>query len=127
MTFQPKLSEIIPTFSLNFFQANFNNAIETSTFPEQLKNVDVKPVFKKAFRTDKENYRPISTLPNVSKIYEKSPNKQLEQYLQALLDKYQCGLRKVCSVISALLPMIEKWRKSLDGGNFILMGTICLF
>ena len=30
-----------------FFQANLNNAIETSTFPEQLKYADVKPVFKK--------------------------------------------------------------------------------
>ena len=30
-----------------FFQANFNNAIETSTFPEQLKYGDVKPVFGK--------------------------------------------------------------------------------
>ena len=30
-----------------FFQENFNNAIETSTFPEQPKYADVKPVFKK--------------------------------------------------------------------------------
>ena len=51
-----------------FFQTNFNNAIETSTFQEQLKYADVKPVFKKDSRTDKKNYRPISILPNVSKI-----------------------------------------------------------
>ena len=49
------------------FQANFNNAIETSTFPEQLKCSDVKPIFKKDSGTDKKNYRPISSLPNVSK------------------------------------------------------------
>ena len=30
-----------------FFQANLNNTIETTTFPEQLKNTDVKTVFKK--------------------------------------------------------------------------------
>ena len=29
-----------------FFQVNFSNAIETSTFPEQLKYADVKPIFK---------------------------------------------------------------------------------
>ena len=102
-----------------FFQANFNNAIETSTFPEQLKYADVKPVFKKDSRTDKKNYRPISILPNVSKIYERCINKQLEEYFQALLSKYQCGFRKGYSVINALLPMIEKWRKSLyPGGAF---------
>ena len=74
----------------------------------------MKPVFKKDSRTDKKNYRPISILPNVSKIYERCLNKQLEEYFQALLSKYQCGLRKGYSVINALLPMIEKWRKSLD-------------
>ena len=100
-----------------FFQANFNNAIELTTFPEQLKYADVKPVFKKDSRTDKKNYRPISILPNISKIYERCINKQLEEYFQALLSKYQCGFRKGYSVINTLLPMIEKWRKSLDAGG----------
>ena len=71
-----------------FLQANLNNTIETSTFPEQLKYADVKPVFKKDSRTDKKNYRPISILPNVSKIYERCINKQLEEYFQAQLSKY---------------------------------------
>ena len=44
-------------------------------------------------------------------------NKQLEEYFQALLSKYQCGFRKGYSVINVLLPMIEKWRKSLDAGG----------
>ena len=100
-----------------FFQAIFNNTTETSTFPEQLKYADVKPVFKKDSRTDKKNYRPISILPNISKIYERCINKQLEEYFQALLSKYQCGFRKGYSVINTLLPMIEKWRKSLDAGG----------
>ena len=53
-----------------YFRANLNNTIETSTFPEQLKYANVKPVFKKDSRTDKKKYRPISVLPNISKIYE---------------------------------------------------------
>ena len=77
----------------------------------------MKPVFKKDSRTDKKNYRPISILPNVSKIYERCLNKQLEEYFQLLLSKYQYGFRKGYSVINALLPMIEKWRKSLDEGG----------
>ena len=44
MTYQPKLSNIIPTVFLDFFQENFNNTIERSTFPVQLKYADVKPV-----------------------------------------------------------------------------------
>ena len=57
------------------FQANFNNAVKTSTFPEQLEYADVKPIFEKDSLTDKKNYRPISILPNVSKIYERCINK----------------------------------------------------
>ena len=34
-----------------------------------------------------------------------------------MLSKYKCGFRKGYSVINALLPMIEKWRKSLDAGG----------
>ena len=77
-----------------FFQANLNNTIETSTFPDQLR-YDVKPVFKKDTRTDKNNYRSISILTNVSKIYERCLNKQLEDYFQAMLCKYQCNFWKV--------------------------------
>ena len=77
----------------------------------------MKPVFKKDSRTDKKNYRPISILLNVSKIYERCLNKQLEGYFQALLAKYQCGFRIGYSVINAFLQMIEKWRKSLDEGG----------
>ena len=77
----------------------------------------MKPVFKKDSRTDKKNYRPINILPNVSNIYERCLNKQLKEYFQALLCKYQCGFRNGYSVINALLPMIEKWRKSLDEGG----------
>ena len=79
----------------------------------------MKPVFKKDSQTDKKNCRPIIILLNVSKIYERCLNKQLEEYFQALLSKYQCGFRKDYSVINALIPMIEKWRKSHDdGGTF---------
>ena len=62
-----------------FFQTNLNNTIETNTFPEQLKYADVEPVFEEDSRTDKKNYRLNSILPNVSKIYEKYLNKQLEE------------------------------------------------
>ena len=41
-------------------------------------------------------------------------NKQLEEHFQTLLSKYQYGFRKGYSMINALLPMIEQWRKSLD-------------
>ena len=103
-------------FSKNF-QAILNNTTKTSTFPKQLKYADVKIVLKKDSRTGKKNDRPSSTLSNVSKIYERCLNKELEEYFQAELSKYQHGFRKGYSVINTLVPMIEKWRKSLDKGG----------
>ena len=77
----------------------------------------MKPVFKKDSLIDKKNYRSIGTLPNVSKIYERCLDKQLEECFQALLSKYQYGFWKGYSVINALLPIIEKLRKSMDEGG----------
>ena len=54
-----------------FLFANFNDIILTSLFPEQLKFADIKPVFKKDSQNDKRNYRPVSILSNISKIYER--------------------------------------------------------
>ena len=54
-----------------FLFANFNDIILTSLFPEQLKFADIKPVFKKDSQNDKWNYRPVSILSNISKIYER--------------------------------------------------------
>ena len=77
----------------------------------------MKRVFQKDSQTDKENYRVISILSNVAKLFERFLNKQLEEYFQALLCKYQCDFRKGYSVIKASFPMTEKWKKSLDEGG----------
>ena len=52
-----------------FFMHNFNEGIFTATFPDILKSTEVKPIFKKKSRTNKENNRPASILPVVSKFF----------------------------------------------------------
>ena len=54
-----------------FIHHNFNNSLSSSTFPTTLKYAYVKPVFKKDDKTDKENYRLISILPTLTKVYER--------------------------------------------------------
>ena len=78
-----------------FFFFNINHSINNSTFPEQLTLADVKPVFKKNSRTDKENHRPVSILPNISKICEKCLYKQLYNYFDAIFSRNQCDFEKV--------------------------------
>ena len=102
-----------------FLFANFNDITPTSLFPEQLKYVDVKPVFKKGSLNDKRNCRALSILSNISKIYERLLCKQLETYFEYLLSWCQCEFRKGFSVLTTLFSIIEKSNESLDSvGNF---------
>ena len=64
---------------------------------------------------DKANYRPVSVLPPISKIYEKLLQKQINNYIENILSPYLCGYRKGYSNQHAL---IEKWKKILDEKAF---------
>ena len=99
-------------FCSEFIMHNFNEGISTARFLDILKNAEVKPVFKKKSRTDKENYRPVSILPVISKIFETLIFNQL--LFEPVFSKYQCRFRKGHSAQHCLLTMIEKWKKCLD-------------
>ena len=77
-----------------FVYNNFNNALSSLQYPNGLKYADVTPVFKKDDKSDKSNYRPISILSNLSKVYERIMQKQIYPYLNKIFSKYQCGFRK---------------------------------
>ena len=91
-----------------FMHESFNKTIETSKFPSVLKLANITPIFKKGERTDKGNYRPVSILPNLSKIYERCIYKQILSFFDNIFSKYQCGFRKKYGTQHALLLMIEK-------------------
>ena len=100
-----------------FLYHNFNNSLSCATFPTSMKYADVIPIHKKDDKTDKENYRPISILPNLSKVYEKLMYNQIYPYFDTLFSKFQCGFRKGFNAQHCLLAMIEKWCKTLDKGG----------
>ena len=86
-------------------------------FPNELKQADIKPIYKKESKNRKENYRPVSILLNLSKFFERCMYYQLKDHFDKLPSKYQCGFRKGFSTQHCLLAMIEKLRKSLDNGR----------
>ena len=57
-----------------------NQIIHTGEFPKQLKIAKVKPLFKKGNQSSFINYRPISLLPSISKIFEHVMTSQLMEY-----------------------------------------------
>ena len=106
-------TKVIQENFATFITENFNNMIEKSAFPVSLKQADIKPIQKKDSRGDKENYRRVSILPNLSKIYERCLYTHMNKYFDHILSKYQFGFRKGYSAQQYLLTMIEKWRASL--------------
>ena len=110
-------TKIIQQFSdifTDFLYNNFNSCLESGIFPDELKLAEVIPVYKKNDKKDKSNYRPISILSNISKIYERCIQTQLNEYFAKFLSKFQCGFRKGFSTQHCLLVMIEKLRKIRD-------------
>ena len=93
-----------------------NLSIKLSTFPEECKIAKLKPIFKKGARTDPKNYRPISLLPLVSKIIEKSIHFQIEDYLnkKKLIYMYQSGFRTNHSTDLCLAQLIDFVATGMD-------------
>ena len=110
------LKENSEVFARNFHKY-INFCIENSIFPSDLKVSDVTPAFKKKSKTSKDKYRPISILPNISKIYERCLYNQMQTYFYNVLSKYQCGFHKRFNTQHFLVSMIEKWKESVGSGG----------
>ena len=84
---------------------------------------DISPVHKKDETTNKENYRPVSVLLLISKIFEWIILDQLSEYLEKYLNN-TCGFRKAHSTQHALFKLLQAWEEELDKGGFV--GTILM-
>ena len=102
----------------------FNSCIKTETFPDEWKIAKVTPIFKKGSKSDLNNYRPISVLPIVSKLFEKIIYQQLYDYLDKneFLNIYQFGFRSLHSTMTALLETTNNW--SINIHNGLLNGVL---
>ena len=101
-----------------------NKAFNENKFPDTLKLSDIVPVFKKLDPTDKTNFRPVSVLPLLSKVFEKIMYDQLYEYAETFLNKLLCGFRKAHSKQHALFRLLQKWQKELDSSGIV--GTIVM-
>ena len=80
------------------------------------------PFLKKMIRLI--NYRPVSILPLISKVYERLIYNQLSEYSESFLSHILCGFRKAHSTQHALFKLLQSWQKELDNGGFV--GTILM-
>ena len=91
-----------------FLWKSINSSIKSFTFPSCHKSVDVTPLHKKEKKDKKDNYRPVSILPILSKCFEKCMFSQMSAYFDEIFSKYQYGFRKGYSTQQCLLALLEK-------------------
>ena len=93
-----------------------NQSLYTGIFPEKLKIAKVTPLFKHGEKNLMENYRPISLLASISKIFERVVFNQIYQYFveNNLLFDGQYGFRKHHSTELAALELVDRISNGLD-------------
>ena len=97
----------------------FNISMNTGKFPKLLKISEVIPAYKKSSKMEPSNYRPISLLSNINKIFEKIMFKRLYDFLEKnkCLYDLQFGFRSKHSTSHALITITEQIRNALDKGE----------
>ena len=101
-----------------------NNCFLDCSFPDELKLAEVIPIHKRDSTLDKENYRPISLLPVLSKVVEKVMAEKISNFFQNKLSRFLCGFRSKYSTQHALFRLIQKWQACLDTSGKI--GTVLM-
>ena len=91
-------------FFATYIAKYFNDSLKSAKFPNCLKLASITPVFKKNVCASKNNYRPVSVLPVISKIFERIIIcNQLSAFFEEIFSKFQCGFRKGYSTQHCLL------------------------
>ena len=93
-----------------------NLSYKLNIFPENMKNAIIKPLHKKEDVNDIGNYRPISLLPVLSKVFEKSATNQLIKYLEenSLISPSQHAYRKGHGTTTCLTELLNHVHKIVD-------------
>lgn len=101
-----------------------NKALVTGTFPNELKLAKVIPIYKNGNKSDPGNYRPISILSNLSKIYELCLKARILDFLSLnnCISEYQFGFQRNSSTTSACLTYVEFVLKQIE--NKLKTGSI---
>ena len=74
-----------------FLTKDINKCIRKGESPDKLKTADITPGFKRGDKHDKSNYRPVSILPILSKVYENCLYKQIENYMENIRRRFFVG------------------------------------
>ena len=101
-----------------------NISVQSGVYPSILNHAKVIPVFKTGDVTESDNYRPISLLSNLNKIFEKVMYKRFIAYIENknILHHSQYGFRKQYSTQYAILDIVNKiYKQVLTKKNLLVI------
>ena len=121
-----KVLKIASSIIAPSFMFIFNLSLSSGIFIDGWKNARVCPVYKGNDCHDMGNYRPISILPIISKVFEKEVFQQLYHYLKvnSILSKFQSDFPPLHLTVSVLIQMCDDWSDNMDKGR--LTGVVFL-
>ena len=98
----------------------FNACVQIGFFPSALKLAKVIPIYKGEDHCSPNNYRPISLLSPISKIFETLISKRLNKYLeeQKILVDEQLGFRKSHSTTHAITDIFSQISNDIDCSRY---------
>ena len=107
----------------------FNICVDKSQFPSVLKHANTTPVFKKGHRCSKENYRPVSILPVIYKIFEKLLCHQIKPFMDQFLLSTNVAFESGSLLRIVFLPCGDVEKSSWHQKSFWLIyqkhSTVC--
>jgi len=97
-----------------------NLSFAQGAFPHELKIANIIPIFKAGEKDIIGNYRPVSLLTTVSKVFEKAFYKRLSSFVthHKILYNLQFGFRESHSTHMAVIKLLDRVIDSLDKGEF---------
>ena len=121
-TYSARVLKYISAIVSPFLADIINMSLSAGIFPDILKLARVVPIFKNGNTADVNNYRPISVLPILSKIFERVVHTQLQNYLDEndLLSDCQYGFRRGRSTTLAVMDHLQYVYENLDKGSTVV-------
>ena len=96
-----------------------NYVLDTGKIPQQWKLGEVVPVYKNNCGLNKSNYRPLTILPSLSKVFERLMHDRVSPHFENIFYKYVFAYRKHHGCDATLLSLTEQWKKELDNHKII--------
>ena len=100
-----------------------NLSYRSQVFPDVLKEAIVRPLYKKEDKEKPEFYRPVSILPVISKVFERSATDQLMKYLESnqILSSTQHAYRRNHSTVTCLADLTDEIRRRRDRNETVVV------